>query len=552
MTFAADIVGAFEASNVEVVFGVPSEQLEAYYAALDESEIRHVLGRSEASAAAMADGYARASGRLGVVDGVGGPGAVNIGVGLIEAAGASSPVLALTGDNQRAFRGLEAIQDADNEAILAEHVKESWDPDTPDRGIQAIRTAIAEAVTGVPGPVHVNLTEDLLDKSPSSSGAATVPPTTSYPAARPVPDRESLEEAVEAIEAASRPVIIAGEGALRSQAWAAVGRLASDADIPVVTSMNGKGIVDEREPYALGVVGRWGFAAPANETVAESDLVLAVGTRLGELTTNRYSLLPEEETLVHVDLDPTWLGRTIEPDVAVLGDIRATVEHLHEGVADRYSGSRAEYIAELAEASDAWRESTRSELESDDTPVHPARLVAELEGALPPSSTVVSATSFPGFFSAAYYRVREPGIRYVQARGSDGINYALPQALGIQLAAPERPVVAVSGDGGFGYHVADLETAAREELPVTVVVLNNQSLRSSKASQLGNYNVDVSTDFHPDVDYAAVAEGFACEGHRIETPEALVEYLPAAIDADRPVLLDVQVDPFAMPPVKVG
>nr|WP_303648705.1 thiamine pyrophosphate-dependent enzyme [Haloarchaeobius litoreus] len=162
---------------------------------------------------------------------------------------------------------------------------------------------------------------------------------------------------------------------------------------------------------------------------------------------------------------------------------------------------------------------------------------------------LVSATSFPGFFTGAFYEVRQPGVGYIQARGSDGINCALPQAIGAKAADPDRPVVAVSGDGGIGYHISDLETAVRDDLPVVVVVWNNQSLASSKASQLTNYGVDISTDFEPETDYAAVARGFGCAGSVVTDPAELADELADALARDRPTLLDVQVDPGAVPPV---
>ncbi|MFB6105252.1 MAG: thiamine pyrophosphate-binding protein [Halobacteriaceae archaeon] len=543
------VVELLEDSGMEVVFGLPCEQLEAYYASLADSDLRHVLGRSEAGAAIMADGYARKARQAAVVDGVGGPGATNTAIGLIEAHGASSPVVALTGDNSRAFRGNEAIQDADNAAILDPFVSASADPESPARLIDAVTDALRESVAGVPGPTHVNLPEDLLDEELDTLDEGGVSCT--YPRDRPTPGPDRVEAAVDSLQDAERPIIVAGEGAVRSGAFDAIDDLASTAAIPVVTSMNAKGIVAETAPYALGVTGRWGYSEPANDALEAADVVLALGARLGELTTNRWRAIDPSATIVQVDLDPHWLGRTYDVAVPILADVRAAVQAITEAYEGPGGVDRTDRLDALAEEYDQWRTGLEDAFTSAATPIAPERIIHELQSALPSRSVLVSATSFPGFFSAAYYEVTRPGVRYIQSRGSDGINYALPHGIGVQLATQTEPVVVVTGDGGIGYHIAELETAAREHVPVTVIVFNNQSLRSSKLSQIGGYNVDVSTDFDPATDYATVAEGFGCTGHRVEEPAVLADTLPRAIASEDPVLLDVQVDPHATPPLQL-
>jgi acetolactate synthase-1/2/3 large subunit len=564
------VVEAFEAAGVETVFGFPCEQMDPYYASLAESDLRHVLARSEASAALMADGYARAARTLGVVDGVSGPGAAYIGAGLSEAAGASSPVLALTGGNDRATRGNGVIQDADNEAVLEPWTASTADPESPTRAVAAVQRAIRTATATVPSPAHVNLSEDVLggdvastedadaadDESdePAASSFLRGDVDGSYPRERPEPSADAVVDVLDLLAAAESPVVVAGEGVVRAGATDALSRFASTAAVPVVTSMNGKGAVAETEPYAVGVVGRWGFCRVANDALAEADLVLGVGTRFGELTSVGWTLVPEDAPLVHVDLDPEWLGRNYEPAVGIRADLRATLSALADAVdADAPAGAEAREarVESLAADREAWRDEHRDDLTSDRSPVQPQRVVHELNERMPADGVLVSATSFPGFFSGAFYETEEPGLRYLQARGSDGINAALPQALGVQAARPDAPVVVLSGDGGIGYHIADLETAAREDLPVTVVVTNNESLGSSKMSQMATHSVDQSTDFDPSVDYAQVARGFGCQGERIEDAERVGPAIEDAIASEAPTLLDVHVDAFAAPPLLV-
>lgn len=540
------IVEYFESSGIKTVFGFPCEQMDPYYSSLADSTVRHILGRSEASAALMADGYARASGRVGVVDGVGGPGAAYIGAGLCEAAGASSPVLALTGGNNRPIRGREVIQDGDNEAILAPHTETTFDAESGDRAVAAIHSAIRQITAGVPGPAHVNLPGDIL-----SDEVAHTPPTIdgSYPRLRPAPTSDEITAIHELLTTAETPLILAGEGVIRADASAELAAFATQTQTPVVTSVNGKGAVPETEPYAIGTVGRWGFCEPANEALENADLVIGVGTRFSDLTTVGWTLIADDADIVHVDRDPEWLGKNYDPAVAVLADIKPTLQALTDAADDVADATRTERIERLASERETWRERHESELTSNESPVKTQRIIGELNRVMPESSVLVSATSFAGFFSAAFYEVKRAGLGYLQARGSDGINVCLPQALGVQVARPDETVVALTGDGGIGYHIADLETAVREKLPVTVIVLNNDGLGSSKASQMASDGFTLSTDFNPDVDYAQVARGFGCQAERIDDSEPFAAALETAVESDEPTLLDVKVNPFTLPPI---
>lgn len=541
------IVEYFESSGITTVFGFPCEQMDPYYSSLAESTVRHVLARSEASAALMADGYARASGQVGVVDGVGGPGAAYIGAGLCEAAGASTPVLALTGGNNRPIRGRGVIQDGDNEAILSPHTIRSFDAESGERAVEAVHAAIREMTAGVPGPAHVNLPGDVLSES-----VETVPPANEgfYPRTRPAPTTAETEAVQELLAAAEKPLILAGEGVVRADACTELTAFATRTQTPVVTSVNGKGAVPETEPYAIGTVGRWGFCEPANKALENADLVIGLGTRFGDLTTVGWTLIADEADIVHVDRDPEWLGKNYDPEVAVLADIKTTLQRLLDGVDESIAGETKTVRTErLASEREAWRESHESELTSDESPVKTQRIIGELNRIMPESSVLVSATSFAGFFSAAFYEVKRAGLSYLQARGSDGINVCLPQALGVQVARPDETVVALTGDGGIGYHIADLETAVREELPVTVIVLNNDGLGSSKASQMATDGFTLSTDFESGVDYAQIARGFGCHAERVDNSEAFATALETAVESDEPTLLDVEVNPFTLPPI---
>jgi len=549
-TTAHKIIDLLEQGGVEHVFGLPSGQMNSYYASLAESDIRHVLARSEAGAAIMADGYARTIGSVGICDGVGASGAANLSVGIIEAYGASSPLLALSGDNSRSKRGKEIIQDFDNSRFLTPMTKRSIDPETPNRGIEAIRNGLQEAVSGVPGPVHVNLTRDVLTGMLDDETIAEIDAHDidfEYPLYRPAPEQAAVEDAAQTLSNAETPLILAGEGALRSRAWTEIQDLAEAAEIPVVTSMNGKGIIDESSELAAGVAGRWGYWESANEQLKQADAILGLGCRFGDLTTDAGALIRSDASLIHVDLDEEWLGKTQAIDIPIYADIRTTARALCDEFADRTASISRSRLNQIRETQEEWLAEYESALTSSETPIDPLRVVNEISRTAPADAIVVAATSYAGFATAAFHRVTEPGMRYLQARGSDGINYCLPQALGAQIASPDSPVIAVTGDGGLGYHIAELETAARENIPLTVVVLNNDSFGSSKVSQRVNYDVDISTDLES-TSFEDVARGFGCEAVTIDSPAALEGALSEAYASSAPHLLDVKVGTQSVPP----
>ncbi len=547
MNVSDEIVNFFENSDVSYLFGFPSEQLESYYTSLSGSELRHILCRSEAAASIMADGYARTSFKVGICDGVGGCGATNLSIGMVEAKGASSPLVVMTGDNARDIRGKEVIQGANNIKILNEFTKNSYDPENGERVLHSLKQALKESITGVPAPVHVNICTDLLEEQFDSriEGLSNL----EYPAFRPEPDKESVDSAVKILKEAEKPVIVSGEGSIRSQAWEEVLELAEKTHTPVITSMNGKGIIPETNPYSAGVVGKWGCCETANDVIGKSDAILAIGTKLGQLTTAGWSNIPEDAKIIHVNLDSEWLGKNYDVDLPIMADIRATVGKILENIDPDDFAGRKDRISEISQNKDEWRNSKKDDFESDELPINPARVVSDLNKVFPEDTILVSSTSNSGWFTSAYYQVREAGVRYIQARGSDGINYAFPQALGAKVANPDKPVAVVTGDGGFGYHISELETAVREDLPVTVVLLNNQGLMSSKLSQWVNWDVTFSTNFDPGVNYAKIARGYGCEADLIEDPQDIESALENGLSSGVPTLLDIRVNPDAIPPV---
>jgi acetolactate synthase-1/2/3 large subunit len=373
-----------------------------------------------------------------------------------------------------------------------------------------------------------------------------------FPLHRPAPEPEAVAAAARLLMRAARPVILAGNGVHSSGGYAALLAVAERLGAPVVTSLSGKGAIPEHHPLAVGPVGRYSRTY-ANRTMKHADVLLAVGSRLGGLVTDSYRLIGPECAVIQVDIDPVALGHNFPVEVAVLGDARAFLQDLLAVLdsyreLDRCRDDRERWMAGVAADKDAWYRKFYDVAGRADTPMRPEALVHTLQALIPPGAVLLADTGYAAAWVGALYEVRNAGKGFIRSDGSLG--WAFPAALGAKLAAPDRPVVAVTGDGGFGYNVGELETAVRLGLPVVVIVLNNQSLAFEYHLQKLLYGDPVSdVDNFADVDYAAVARAFGAEGYRARTPAEFGEAFRRALVSDRPSLIDALVDKDAIAPV---
>lgn len=519
--------------------------------ALADRGIKPVLARSERAAAFMADAYARLTGAPAYVYGQFGPGAAVVLSGLIDALFAKTPVIALVSDVKATVQHRFAYQELDQMAMFRPAVKWGARVERAERLPDLLRTAIREAVSGCPGPTYLGLPSDLLvqplDRPP---GELFLDPPAHLAAA---PAAGAVEAIATEFERAVRPVVLAGTGVVSSRAFHALRALAETFGLPVVTSVGGKGAIAETHRLAFGVAGRysrWG----ANAVLGRADLVLALGSRLNDMATDDGRLLADDARLVHVDVDPSALGRAQAEAVSVVGDAAATLDAVREAAgshAAAYRNRWAEWRTYCERLRDEWL-LARTRLEEElrgTSPVSPVSVVAGLREVLDPDDVVVADTGYMAAWTSALYDIRVAGLRHLRTAGSLG--WALPAAIGAQLALPDgRRVVAVTGDGGIGYHLAELETAFRLDLPIVVVLMNNGTLafeRHSQARLLGRV-VDELVNF-ADVDYAAAAIALGAHGERVDTESELVPALRRALAAGRAALLDVRVEAGAEAPV---
>jgi acetolactate synthase-1/2/3 large subunit len=541
-------------AEVGPMFGMGGFQLLPFYDALAQLGLRHFLINDERCGAFAADAYARVTNRPGVCDGTLGPGATNLVTGLIESLNAGVPVIALAGDTNRAHSWKNMTQECRQAEILRPAVKELVRVELTSRVPELLRRAFALATSGRPGPVLLDVPEDVChgEHDFSAEDFALDPTTLSVPARRIRPDKADIARAAAMIARARRPLILVGGGIHLSAAYEALAALAEAQSIPVAHTMSGKGGIACTHPLSVGLFGR--YSRIANELIEASDCLLVVGCKLGEIATKRYALPSPSTPLIHLDILAEEIGRCRPAEVALWGDARAGLGDLADALAEekkRASAARADYIVELPARLSAWREEAAPRLDSDERPIHMARLCRELNQALPADSILVADGGFAGHWTGLLYDTKAAGRRFIPDRGLASIGYGLPGAIGAALAAPATPVVAITGDGGFNMMLGELETARRTGIGLTIVVVNNAASGYVKALQHAMFRGRYQSSDLVEMDYAAIARAMGCNGIRVDDPERLGAALREGLaERTHPTVLDVVVtrDPARMLP----
>ena len=556
MTGGEALVRMLMAHGAGPMFGMGGFQLLPFYDAARRLGLNHNLINDERCAVFAADAYAKVSGRVGLVDATLGPGATNLVTGLVEALNAGSPLVAIVGDAQRDHAGKNMTQETDQVSILRPACKELLRIESIQRIPEIMRRAFAVATSGRPGPVIVDVPEDIAHGLWGfEEGEFDVDPAhESAPALRCRPDSASLERATAMIAQADRPILLCGGGIHISKATEAVTRFAENNGIPVAPTMSGKGAIACTSPLSAGLFGR--YDRIANDLIAASDCIIVVGCKLGEIATKRFTIPQKGQTVIHLDNVAEEMGRTYDPTVKLWGDAREGLNDLSESLADMADEQRerrASYLAEIPRKMQVWHDEVAAErLYSDETPVNMARLITELNNLLPDDGHLIADGGFAAHWGGLLFNSKKARRTFVPDRGFASIGYGLPGAMGAQLASPEATVVGLTGDGGFNMVLGELETARRMRLGLTVIVVNNAASGYVKALQHlmygeGNYQ---SSDL-AETNYAALAEAMGCHGIRVDEPATLADALKAAFaEKDRPSVIDVMVtrDPAKMLP----
>jgi len=553
MTGGEALARMLQAHGAGPIFGMGGFQLLPFYDAARRLGLNHNLINDERCGVFAADAYAKVSGRVGLVDATLGPGATNLVTGLVEALNAGSPLVAVVGDTHRAHSWKNMTQEARQAEILRPAVKEVIRVESVARLPELVRRAFTVATTGRPGPVALIVPEDVAHGTHGFDEAefAADPRYQSAPALRTRPDADSLAKAAALLAEAERPMILAGGGVHLSQAADVLQSFAEAQGIPVAHTMSGKGAIACTSPLSAGLFGR--YDRIANDMIAQSDCLLVVGCKLGEIATKRYTVPAPGKTLIHLDCVAEEIGRTYRPSLPLWGDAR-------EGLRDLATALEGSVVPEARKAWGAsvvtrmadWRETARERLESDEVPVSMGRLMGTLNKGLPEDAILIADGGFAAHWGGLLYDQPRAGRGFVPDRGFASIGYGLPGAIGARLAAPDRAVVALTGDGGFNMVLGELETARRMGLGLTVIVVNNAASGYVKALQHLMYGEGAyqSSDL-AETNYANAAEALGCRGIRVDRPDQLADALAQALaEPGRPTVLDVVVtrDPGKMLP----
>ncbi len=524
--------------------------------AAEDIGIRQITYRTENAAGAMADAYARISGKVGVVCAQNGPAATLLVPPLAEALKASVPVIALVQEVPRNQTDKNAFQELNHLSLFASCTKWARIANDPTRIDDILRQAITAATTGRPGPVALMFPADVLIEEFTGSSASVLTELGRWPLDRSTADPAIIDEAASLLTQASSPLVIAGGGVHSSGAASELAELQDLASLPVGTTMMGKGCVDDRHPLSAGLIGNvMGTGSTGRhlrQMVDSADVILLVGTRTNQNGTDSWSLYPPDAKIIHIDVDGNEVGRNY-PALRLVGDAKLTLGALLTVLRQQDLSKRNDYRGQLESEIDNARKSCASEVSavqgSDQTPIRPERIMAEVERLLTPKSIVVADASYSSVWINACLSSLEPGMRFITPRGLAGLGWGFPMALGAKLASPDKTVVCFAGDGGFGHVWSELETAVRENISVVMIVLNNGTLGYQKDAEDVKFGRHTGACYFNHVDHAAIAEACGCAAHSISDPEDLRQVLELAMNSNGPMLIDVITDPSAFPPL---
>ena len=548
----ADMLAGY---GVTHVFMVPAVLRRTFAEMERRTAIRRIHTHGEKSAAYMADGYARASGRPGVCMAQV-VGALNLAAGLRDAWLARSPVIAFTGGREPRTKFRQVYQEVDDVPAFEPVTKLNATVDAVERFPDMVRQAFRVAVSGAPGPVHLQFrgNEGQIDQEEAEMEPLCEPQFARVPPFRPEPERANVIAALKLLQEAERPVFVAGGGVRASGAGPELVALAERLGIPVATSLNGKDSIPGTHPLAVGVAGSYSRET-ANRFVAGADLVCFVGTGTGGMTTHFWAVPKVGVRAIQIDIDPEALGRNYPLVAAVLGDAKTALKHLLEHADPSTAARRKPWVESARAITREWYEKYRAALESAAVPIRPERICSELTRHVPEDAIVVVDTGHAGMWMGGMFDLRSPKQSYLRSAGHLG--WAFPAGLGAKCACPDRPVVTFTGDAGLWYHIGEIETAARWRINTVTVVNNNASGNQSKRGfdrAYGGQQTEQARELwtYTKVNFARIAEEMGAVGIRVERPGDIAPALERALAADRPVVIDVVTDIDALAPTAVS
>lgn len=528
LTGAEIMVKVLAEEGVTTVFGYPGGAILPFYDALRDSKIQHILTAHEQGAAHAADGFARASGKVGVCIATSGPGATNLVTGLATAFLDSTPVVAITGQVQRALIGHDAFQEVDITGITMPITKHNFLVKQPENLAQTLRLAFQLAKEGRPGPVLVDVPRDvqtaIIEYTPDR--LRDLPPV--------LPDKDRVAAAVAAINKAKRPVMLVGGGVINADAEYDAMHLCEKLHIPVVSTLMGLGAISAYRSLFLGMTGLHGHER-ANNAVKEADLILAVGSRFNDRVTGERSSYSANKTIIHLDIDPAELDKNIDSSIGITGNMNMTLNLLEKGSVPHDLSAWWEKIASWPGMDDDFGD--------EEAPSFFKALNPVIKG----KDYIITTDVGQHQMWAAQHLKIEFARQLITSGGLGTMGFGLPAAMGAQLARPESRAISLSGDGGFKMTGSELFTIASNNIPVIAIVFNNSGLGMIRQLQTVQFNKRFTACEMPGyVDFVKYAEAFGVKGEHVATPEELSAALDKAMAVQEPYLIEVAINPKNM------
>lgn len=531
ITAAEALVKCLEKEQVEVIFGYPGASIFPVYDALYHSAVKHVLVRHEQGAVHAADGYARATGKVGVCLATSGPGATNLVTGIANAYMDSVPLVLITGQVPTSQVGTDSFQEVDITGITMPITKHNYLVKDAAQLPRIIKDAFHIAASGRPGPVLIDLPKDVAQTTIKFQYPRSVHLRGYKPNYKGHPNK--INEAARLIAQSRRPVIYAGGGILNADASKELLALAETISAPVTNTFMGLSGFPGEHPLFLGMLGLHGTRA-ANLAVTNSDLLIALGARFDDRVTGKIAEFAPRAGVVHVDIDPAEIGKNVQVHVPIVGDVKLVLKELLAKVEKRDDTSWLDQIR-------AWKEQYPLVYHQEQGELKPQYVVEKLYEITRGDAVVATDVGQHQMWVAQYYRFKTPGS-LISSGGLGTMGFGLPAAIGAQLGLPGQKVILVTGDGSIQMTMQELATAVEQKLPVKIIILNNKVLgmvRQLQQMYCGSRYIAVDFDFHPD--FEILARAYGIKGYTLRTPEEVDRLLPEALEQPGPVLVNCMV-----------
>ena len=528
------IIKALMDKGVDTIFGYPGGTVIPFYDMLYDSDLRHILVRHEQCAAHAAEGYARASGKVGVCLATSGPGATNLVTGIANAYMDSSPIIAITGQVVSNLIGNDAFQEVDIMGITMPITKHSYQPKDANDIPSIINTSFEIASTGRNGPVVIDVPKEVQEQELDDYVLGTIPTPGYKPTIKG--NSKQIAKAAQMLKSAERPLILAGGGTILAGAGEEVKKIAELVKAPVATTLMGKGIVDEKDDISIGMLGMHGKQV-ANQNVNKTDCLLAIGCRFSDRTTGKLEEFLPDAKVIHIDIDPAEIGKNVAVDLPIVGDAKIVLNQL----INELEGSKIDESAWFKSIVD-FKKSTIPRVSYDDIPLKPQQVIKEIAGAITEDTIVTTDVGLHQMWAAHFLDISKPR-KFISSGGLGTMGFGFPAAIGAKVACPDDAVLAIVGDGGFLMVCQELATIKEHDIPVVIAMLNNRKLGMVYQWQNKMYNKRYSeTDLGNTPDFVKLAESFGINAERVEEVDKTQEVLSKALKDNESMLIEITVE----------